>query len=215
MLFAWGADGITGREALVDLLDGSATTMSWRIAVGPVGQRTGLYCWLNLHALAVGPEKRGMLLDRCTKCRPVPTGSTALVTTGSLAQGAQAAVLASVKRIHLEPNPADSYSRPYLKDGLETKGFQTVDDPRQADAILVHARLSVGVERLEGPGGVTYAPVELWAFELRAADGRSLWAKDFRTPLLGTAGRDLLRAQLGTALREDVDSAVKGGRPNQ
>ncbi len=74
--FSWGASGLTGREALIDLLDRSATSFTWR-----------LFCWtgqdavhdhaclLDAHEVEVSItdangklKKTALLFDRCGKC---------------------------------------------------------------------------------------------------------------------------------------------------
>jgi hypothetical protein len=72
MLFEWGTSGTTARDALIDLMDGSASSMTWHFGCGPAGQRTGLECFLNMMPLMLGPEKRIVSHDRCKDCKPVP-----------------------------------------------------------------------------------------------------------------------------------------------
>lgn len=49
-MFSWGAEGVTGREALISLLKQSSTTLSWSLLCRDVN---GMYdgCTLNLHTL--------------------------------------------------------------------------------------------------------------------------------------------------------------------
>jgi len=72
MLFEWGASGVSAREALIDLLKNSATTMSFGVACIP-DERHGnrQQCRIGFHALAI--NGRMIWYDRCTKCRLVPT----------------------------------------------------------------------------------------------------------------------------------------------
>jgi hypothetical protein len=79
--FSWGANSATGREALIDLLDRSATSFSWRLLC-----RTGQdashdhTCLLDVPPIVVnvtdttGKLKRtSLLFDRCGKCPPLPS----------------------------------------------------------------------------------------------------------------------------------------------
>ncbi len=71
MLFEWGTSGVSAREALIDLLKNSATTMSWTLACIPDFQHANRqHCRIGFHALAV--NGRVVWYDRCTKCRAVP-----------------------------------------------------------------------------------------------------------------------------------------------
>lgn len=70
--FSWGASAVPARDALISLLQGSATTIVWDMLCDPFG------CALNLTPLTVtvtGPDGRSrpQLLrdDRCTNCRPL------------------------------------------------------------------------------------------------------------------------------------------------
>jgi hypothetical protein len=73
-LFEWGASEINGRNALIDLLGRSSTTMSWFLLCRP-DYNTGnaqQICYLSVDALWVGPKRTLVTFDRCTSCRPVP-----------------------------------------------------------------------------------------------------------------------------------------------
>ena len=80
--FAWGASGVTARDALVSLLDHSSTTLSWHVTCLP-GIRSGdRDCALDLRPMGVeitGPDgavkKDWLLHDRCiTNCPPGQPG---------------------------------------------------------------------------------------------------------------------------------------------
>jgi hypothetical protein len=65
---AWGAQGITAREALTNLLEPSATTLDWHLIC-----QVGRDCFIQVDALKLGvatPDGRigwkAMLYDRCT-----------------------------------------------------------------------------------------------------------------------------------------------------
>jgi hypothetical protein len=72
MLFEWGASQVSARDALIDLLKGSATTMSWAFGCLPdynhENQPRGR---IAIHPLDV--NGRAVWYDRCTNCRIVPT----------------------------------------------------------------------------------------------------------------------------------------------
>jgi hypothetical protein len=72
MLFEWGASEVSAREALIDLLQNSATTKSWALACIP-DYRHGNQpqCRIGFRALTV--KGRTVWFDRCTQCRMVPT----------------------------------------------------------------------------------------------------------------------------------------------
>ena len=70
MVFKWGASEVSAREALIDLLMQSATTLTWEMRCGPTGERAeGLGCNLDLEPLAPGGVR--VYLDRCTNCKPI------------------------------------------------------------------------------------------------------------------------------------------------
>lgn len=75
----WGASGMNARDALIDLLDHSATTFSWRLLCGAPGAFDGHSCSLNLDPIrfaktaADGSIKVERLeYDRCNSCAPRP-----------------------------------------------------------------------------------------------------------------------------------------------
>lgn len=65
LVFEWGASEMGARDALIDLLARSATTMTWELACGPED------CNLHMDAMATGG--RSLYLDRCTTCKPTPS----------------------------------------------------------------------------------------------------------------------------------------------
>lgn len=65
MVFDWGANCLSARDALIDLLAGSETTMTWELACGRDA--------CNLHMDAMMPKGGPVYLDRCMKCMPIPT----------------------------------------------------------------------------------------------------------------------------------------------
>jgi hypothetical protein len=76
--FSWGTSGVPARDALVSLLQGSATTLTWRMMCGPSTTPQNRDCALNLHPMTVivtGPDgqpaKRSLQYDRCAKCPPL------------------------------------------------------------------------------------------------------------------------------------------------
>jgi hypothetical protein len=72
MLFEWGASQMSAREALIDLLKNSATTMSWTLACKPdFFHGNQQQCMIGFHPLTV--NGRPIWFDRCTKCRMAPT----------------------------------------------------------------------------------------------------------------------------------------------
>jgi len=78
-MFEWGAANATAREALVSLLDQSATTMTWRMDCVPNPVRAKTSCLLSLLPLEVTvtcadgrPCRQTLTFDRCTKCPPLP-----------------------------------------------------------------------------------------------------------------------------------------------
>jgi hypothetical protein len=65
---AWGAEGITAREALINLLEPSATTLGWHFIC-----QAGPACFIQVDALKLGVAMpngqtgwKAMLYDRCT-----------------------------------------------------------------------------------------------------------------------------------------------------
>lgn len=72
-LFQWGAEGMSAREALVSLLKGSATTMTWSLVCGLDASRENQQtCDFQVLPMAVGDARTDLYLDRCSKCRPIP-----------------------------------------------------------------------------------------------------------------------------------------------
>jgi len=74
----WGSSGTSARDALLDLLGGSATTFSWRLNCVP-GAPHGQYCVLNVVPIPVlKPDRQGIVrvgrleYDRCSTCAPPP-----------------------------------------------------------------------------------------------------------------------------------------------
>lgn len=72
MLFKWGATAEVARDALIDLLDGSATTLSWTLHCGLTSGQSQNGCILELPPLQVGPTRRVVFYDRCANCRHIP-----------------------------------------------------------------------------------------------------------------------------------------------
>jgi len=78
--FTWGASAATAREALVSLLEGSETTLSWGLLCSPNGEPGKRACMLNMAAMEVAvmgsdgrPSVRALELDRCNRnCQPLP-----------------------------------------------------------------------------------------------------------------------------------------------
>jgi hypothetical protein len=62
--FDWGADENTARDALIDLLDRSSTTMTWRLYCMPNVSPKNETCFLQIRPLTVGPDQV-VRLDRC------------------------------------------------------------------------------------------------------------------------------------------------------
>jgi hypothetical protein len=71
MLFEWGTDGVSARDALISLMDGSSTTMSWSLHCGGMGW-LNRGCYFGMKALWVGPSRRQLHHDRCTNCQRTP-----------------------------------------------------------------------------------------------------------------------------------------------
>jgi len=81
--FKWGAQNMVARDALIDLLERSATTFGWNLhcqpGVQPGEQRL---CAMNMHMLEVNvsdmkgnPTMRVLKFDRCGDCPPVLQGA--------------------------------------------------------------------------------------------------------------------------------------------
>jgi hypothetical protein len=71
--FAWGATKMSAREAIIDLLEGSATSMTWRLLCESEG------CYFNLLPIEVVIQdsdgqfiRKTLSYDRCKKCPPLP-----------------------------------------------------------------------------------------------------------------------------------------------
>jgi len=71
--FKWGASGVTAREALIELLAGSATTMTWELRCGPGEGGNVSQQGCNLNTEPMSPAGRPVYLDHCTKCKPIPS----------------------------------------------------------------------------------------------------------------------------------------------
>src|SRR5262245_25584751 len=84
-VFQWGVYSAVARDALIDLLNQSATTFSWRLMCQGSTQASDRLCALNLRAIEVAvtdslgkpvtdsqgnPEKRVLWYDRCRDCPP-------------------------------------------------------------------------------------------------------------------------------------------------
>jgi hypothetical protein len=65
LTFEWGTSGVAARDAVIDLLSRSATTMTWALMSGPNG------CNLNVFFMRTGGKN--LYLDHCTQCKPIPT----------------------------------------------------------------------------------------------------------------------------------------------
>jgi hypothetical protein len=77
ILFEWGTQPTTARQALVDLMTRAGSTMSWHLdcGAGAVAEDT---CVLNMEGLRIATHGgRGafttLMFDRCNNCRRVPT----------------------------------------------------------------------------------------------------------------------------------------------
>jgi hypothetical protein len=69
MLFEWGTTGVvTARDALIDLLGHSSTTLTWRVNCPPGGET----CAITFLPLQIGDERRMIEFDRCTNCQRIP-----------------------------------------------------------------------------------------------------------------------------------------------
>jgi len=84
-VFQWGVYSAVARDALIDLLNQSATTFSWRLMCQARAQASDPLCALNLRAIEVAvtdslgkpvtdslgnPEKWVLWYDRCRDCPP-------------------------------------------------------------------------------------------------------------------------------------------------
>lgn len=78
--FVWGTAGVVkGRDALVDLLSRSATSLSWRLNCQPATTGvTDAYCVLNVDPMRLEVRRDGrtamevLSWDRCVRCKPLP-----------------------------------------------------------------------------------------------------------------------------------------------
>ena len=73
----WGASGVNARDALIDLLEQSATTFSWRLACEPDVTPGNHYCVLQLGFIRTTRTGSGvntaagrLEYDRCPQCAP-------------------------------------------------------------------------------------------------------------------------------------------------
>jgi hypothetical protein len=71
MLFEWGVSDVSARDALISLMDGSSSTMSWRLSCGGMGWQNKT-CGFGISALIIGESRTTVFLDRCTNCAPIP-----------------------------------------------------------------------------------------------------------------------------------------------
>jgi hypothetical protein len=72
MVFEWGAEKVLARAALIDLLAGSRTTLSWRLHCSPYLNTPA--CYFTPTLLQVGPQRKTVAYDRCKNCQPMPLG---------------------------------------------------------------------------------------------------------------------------------------------
>jgi hypothetical protein len=72
MLFEWGTNGRTAREALIHLMDGSGSSQSWTLHCGQTSGRSDDGCIFQMIPLQVGPGRMVLSYDRCPNCRPIP-----------------------------------------------------------------------------------------------------------------------------------------------
>jgi len=77
--FVWGAAGVSGRQALLSLLDTSATTLVWHVNCHPHPVPGKSMCMFNVVPLRVpitGPDgvvhQQELAFDRCVKCPRLP-----------------------------------------------------------------------------------------------------------------------------------------------
>src|SRR5204862_1423409 len=76
-VFQWGVHSVVARDALVDLLNQSATTFSWLLMCQASAQASDRFCALNVGAIEVAvtdsqgkPAKRVLWYDLCRDCPP-------------------------------------------------------------------------------------------------------------------------------------------------
>jgi hypothetical protein len=70
MVFEWGAERLQARVALIDLLAGSRTTLTWRLKCSPYLNTPT--CYFTPGPLQVGPRRMVMSYDRCKNCQSMP-----------------------------------------------------------------------------------------------------------------------------------------------
>jgi hypothetical protein len=76
-VFQWGIHSAVARDALIDLLNQSATTFSWHLMCQASAQASDRFCALNLRPIEVAvtdsqgkPATRVLWYDRCRDCPP-------------------------------------------------------------------------------------------------------------------------------------------------
>jgi hypothetical protein len=77
-LLTWGSSGLTARDALIDLLEHSETTLSWRLLCQPGANAQDRFCVLSITPIHLtvatrdgSSEQRILEFDRCGKCPPL------------------------------------------------------------------------------------------------------------------------------------------------
>jgi hypothetical protein len=72
-VFEWGASEVTAREALIDLMEGSSTTLTWGLECWPDALRGNRQsCDFQMSPVGVAEKRKELFLDRCAKCQPIP-----------------------------------------------------------------------------------------------------------------------------------------------
>jgi hypothetical protein len=73
--FAWGASAVPARDALISLLENSATTLTWSLMCAPSASLQNRDCFLNLGPITVAvtgpdgnPTSKFLMYDRCLRC---------------------------------------------------------------------------------------------------------------------------------------------------
>src|SRR5206468_12492393 len=76
-MFQWGVHSLVARDALIDLLNQSASTFSWQLMCQASAQASDRLCALNVGAIEVAVTdsqgklvKRVLWYDRCRDCPP-------------------------------------------------------------------------------------------------------------------------------------------------
>jgi len=76
--FAWGAKAVPARDALISLLQGSATSLTWSLKCTPSVRPENRGCVLNLAPIEVNatgpdgkPTSKLLTYDRCVRCPPL------------------------------------------------------------------------------------------------------------------------------------------------